>query len=88
MCSLLPWQCERGSALHEAALFGKIDAVKLLLNRGKRRLCQLMHQLYLVCAIRRNLTRNRISAAIISNCFDISAVCMPLCEIYVWLLVN
>ena len=30
-------QCESGSALHEAALFGKLEVVKLLLRHGKRK---------------------------------------------------
>ena len=30
------FQCERGSALHEAAMCGKSDMVQLLLDKGKR----------------------------------------------------
>lgn len=34
----LPAQTEKGSALHEAALFGKTDVVQRLLAAGQRRL--------------------------------------------------
>ena len=30
------FQCERGSALHEAAMCGKSDVVQLLLDKGER----------------------------------------------------
>ena len=37
-------QCSSGTALHEAALFGKADVVNLLLHCGKLDTASLIHQ--------------------------------------------
>ena len=38
-------QCSSGTALHEAALFGKADVVNLLLHCGKLDTASLVHQI-------------------------------------------
>lgn len=39
-------QTEKGSALHEAALFGKTDVVQILLAAGENLSAKIMYQLY------------------------------------------
>lgn len=46
-------QTDNGSALHEAALFGKMDVVRLLLDSGQYLLCPGMWELFYIFCLER-----------------------------------
>lgn len=54
-------QCSSGTALHEAALFGKADVVNLLLHCGKLDTASLVHQSMILCVVNFH-TRSKTSS--------------------------
>ena len=55
-------QCSSGTALHEAALFGKADVVNLLLHCGKLDTASLVHQSIMILCVVNFHTRSQTSS--------------------------
>ena len=55
-------QCSSGTALHEAALFGKADVVNLLLHCGKLDTASLVHQSIMILYVVNFHTRSKTSS--------------------------
>lgn len=55
-------QCSSGTALHEAALFGKADVVNLLLHCGKLDTASLVHQSMMILCVVNFHTHSKTSS--------------------------